>query len=198
MDIPRNLDAPLPEAVRLWLIQNPTVSNILSDYGVPENQIFSYKRSDITRATPYAIDVYPINITKEQDPNRHYGALQVDILYSTKAQRNNMVQTALNIQANILQQMRQQVDGTEPFIDFLNQYVGGLAMLGLTSDSNFTPLYTNDNQETQLFRLGITMEYWINWSVYRNWLLSFRCDIQSPNVPIYDYLEAFQYTIKLL
>lgn len=186
MNLPeRNLDQYICTGLVAWLQQNLVVTA-----QIPMNMMFDYLRTDIPAASNMMLCVYPLDYD-EPVPLYHYGWARLDFIFSTQWARENKTVQALNVESTIVSQIKQSASGS--FIDFMETYIGGgsLQNFGLINKGSYRDLYTPNLRTTS--KIAIDFKYRINWQAYQQWLWSFGCDIQSPNIPIYTEVNTIYY-----
>lgn len=184
MSFPRNLDQRVATALVLWFQQNEV---ILAQ--IPSVMMFDYFRTDIPIASNMMLCVYPLRYDETHEPLYHYGWLRLDFIFSTQWVREAKTVQALNIESDVVSQIKQSANAS--LITFMNQYIGGLQNIGLINSGDYRKLYTEDLITTS--KIEVDFKYRINWDLYQEWLQSYQCDIESPNVPIYDILTSMDY-----
>ena len=184
MSLPeRNLDQMVCSALVQWLQQNAAITA-----QIPANMMFAYNRTDVPTAANMWVNVYPLDYDETQSSLYHFGWLQLDFIFTTYWMRENKTEQAINIAGIVLSQTKQ---SQISLIDFMNQFIGGLQNIGLKNKGSYKELYTAQNTTTS--KISIQFEYRINWQIYQEWLWSFGCDIDSPNVPIYTEIDTIIY-----
>lgn len=184
MSLPRNLDQDVCTALMLWCQQNVVITA-----QIPTVMIFDCYRTDIPIASNMMLTIRPMTADEDKEPLYHYGWLRLDFIFSTQWVREAKTTQALNIESIVMSQIKQSANAS--LIDFMNQYVGGLQNIGLINKTDYRKLYTEDLTTTS--KIEVDFKYRINWDLYQFWLNSYQCDIESPNIPIYDTLTSMDY-----